>query len=171
MQNDILELIKKEYKRKLTTRDEYNELIKKIKDLQAQQSIREYLKLTDREKDYERYSYDTSLDEDILFSSFMKYISCINIEDTNDIYILMKKGMENGKMVSVYWNIEQISPITLPIEETEEFEENHIIIFPKLGNYDVMDVIRIQKDFIGKAVLSNQQKAKKLVVRRYKNSK
>ena len=135
MQEQTLELIKKEYE------------IKK-----------QYFEKTDKE----------SMD-DLLFSAYMKYISSIKEEDTNGIYVFLKTDVVNDKLVNIYWNIEQSSSNMICIEDVDTFEKEHAILYPTFNDTTDEEFVRIQKTFIRKAVDSNQEKARKLVIRRYNN--
>ena len=172
MNNDMLEIIKKEYENKKLIRDDHNRIVSEIKALQRKKDVLNYLAITNKMDELNKYSYDEASDDDILYDIFIKNIGTITDDkDTNDIYVYMSTDVIDDQITSTYWNLEMSHPIRVLIKDAEEFENNHTILKSSFNAVSVKEVIEIQKAFISKAVSSNQDKARKLVIRRYNNKK
>ena len=93
-----------------------------------------------------------------------KTIRYIYEDETNDIYIYFGSIDDNNRL---YKNIELEDITIVPNSLKKKFEMNHIIIKPNNSNYQ-KTYNDIQKMFFKKAMRSNQEEAKKLVLTKFK---
>ena len=134
----------------------------------------------------------TSMGEGSLSDDKNKYIMCISevsryeksggtytktsdteVNSSKTYYVAVAANTDviDDQIISTYWNLEMSHPIRVPIKEAEEFEKNHTILKSSFNAVSVKEVIEMQKAFISKAISSNQDKARKLVIRRYNSVK
>lgn len=100
----------------------------------------------------------------IINTIILKALRYIYEDETNDIYIYLGNYDENSKL---YKNIELDYDFKVPNSDRRKFESEHIIIRPKNDCYQ-KTYNDVQKDFFKKAIRSNQEEAKKLVIKKYK---
>lgn len=172
MTEEILEKIKKEYEQRKQKQNEIKGKIKRLNELKKNPFVIEYIELTDfiNNSFYHEYT-----DEEIMVSSFNKYIS--EIKDTNGIYIYLGTfrlsnicDIEHGPSdervsrndpsakYSIYQDIEKFSCNQIPIKHREQFEKHNKIIFPKTINTNKY-FYELQKEFIRECINSSQEEA------------
>ena len=178
MKGDILETIRKERDIIIKTIQRDNKRKKRIKELLNEPTVKEFLNLSGLDFDENLSTLVT--ERDIIVSELLeKYKEFeLNPEDTNKIYLcrgknylgVLRNGIYQldiiGKSESVkcgwYCNIEsEIDNYLIPIEECDEFERNHTVIFHS-------DFGRVQTEFITCAVNNSQENAVKMVLKKYK---
>ncbi len=177
MKEDLLDEIRNERDKIIKSLQESNERKRRLKELLNESLIKEFMKLS-----------GLTFDEDLGMSvpSKNKIVSQIieeykefelDPEDTNQIYLCRGKNYPGmlmdeiyhlviGKPGSVkcgwYCNIEsEIDNYLIPIEECDEFEKNHTVIFHH-------DFEKIQSEFITCAVNDSQENAVKMLLRKYR---
>lgn len=175
MREDILELIKKNSESRKEKKDKLINLVKRMKELRENEAVREYLNLVEQIESSNYVKMISNSDESILISSFRCHMYLI--EDTNEIYLCMGAYMledtcdiEHGPkdirlndrdprvQYKKYMDIEKEYCICVPINECEEFEASHKIIFT--NNLQTRKIYRnIQKEFISTALEEGQEKA------------
>ena len=87
MEKEIISLIKKECKRKQAQREHYLEVLKQIEELEANESVRKYIKLKGEleKSNYQKIINET--DEQILYNTFYSHLHMI--KNPEDIYICL----------------------------------------------------------------------------------
>ena len=167
-------------KRKLK---DYNEKIKKLKELMKDKKVKEFLGLSSL--DYKIDSTKSVVSDDIIASIYSKYIYSIGENDTNGLYVYLGTYSYNNEIDIVhgsndykvpynspnadyrlYQNIEHLTREHVAITKCEEFENTHIIINPKKA-FSNKTFYEIQKDFFIRAVKDSQEAAKRMVLRKY----
>ena len=178
MKEDILEKIRKERDSIIKSIQEDNERKRRLKELLNKSLIKEFMKLS-----------ELTFDEDLSMSVINKNKIVSQIieeykefefdpEDTNQIYLCTGKDWHFILMDGIYvldiigepesikcgWycNVESsIDNYLIPIEECDEFEKYHTVIFHH--DYD-----KIQSEFITRAVNDSQENAIKMILKKYK---
>lgn len=186
MKEELLKQLKKELENEKLKNENHNKKVKRIKELLKEPSVKEYIKLTN--------IVDQNLknikltDEEIISSFYSKYLHKIKKEETNGIYVYLGTYENNNEVdivhgsndfrvdynssnadYRIYKNIESPYGEIIPIRLCEEFEKNNIIIYPKTY-FKEQEYYKIQKDFFVKAVKTNQETAKKMILKKYNNS-
>ena len=110
-------------------------------------------------------------DDQKVLTAITNHLSEINEEDTNKIYVYCGATTRGGYFnhlvdrndpeaeYLLYWDIEQTYMINIPIQNCEEFESNNTIVYGK--HHDV------SFDFFKEAIKSDQEKAKKKIIKKY----
>ncbi|MBR1377151.1 MAG: hypothetical protein IJ565_05015 [Bacilli bacterium] len=174
MDESILNKIKENVKNK---KEEMSKL-KKIKNLQKDENVLEYLKLRGIDP---IVTGDIKTTPTIIYETAKDTISHANIThyDTSRIYVYMysdsKKGTTkyNNKSETgrVYKNIECNSTAFIDKDKIPAFERSNTVIYPeaiiKYGKEPLKVYKEIQKAFFTKAVRTNQQEAKHLIISLY----
>lgn len=127
---------------------------------------------------------------DVIMSAYKKHRLEINSTDTNDIYVyagsymlsnspdyLTCEDIENGAPYEVevdindprvmyrrYWNLEGIWARTIAIDECEEFEKTHKVLY-------VDNFTALQQEFMTTAVKNSQEEAVSRVLKKYSRRK
>ena len=129
---------------------------------------------------------------------FMKYLKEIDLVDTEDIYFRYGDVAEicddfedafdyfgygispifdtEPEIIYAYQNIEQEEIVLIRLDEVNEFEKNHSIVYPSdedeyfcLRYLFKVDFPKIRADFLRKSFKSNQNNAKKYLIKKYPN--
>ena len=179
MTEELLKKIKKEAEEKIETLDEFNEYARLRNRLALIEEAKKILGLP--------YNRDMHLPEKteagIIMSTYQKYISQIEEKDTNGIYVYIGTYMpsefsyeefEEGYPLEIetkfndprathrhYWNLEGIWSESINIQDCEEFEKNHTVLY-------VDNFYDLQKEFITTAIKESQQAAVIKVLKKYK---
>ena len=184
MKEELLTKMKEELgfeKQKLA---DYNRKIKRIRELENDVNVQEFLKLTNLE--YESLPLKRVSRENLIESIFYQHLHEIDEKDSNGIYVYLGTYKYTDEIdivhsphdisvhydspvadYRVYLNIEEWYSKQIPILRCEQFEKERTILNPKVpitskGFYD------IQKDFFIRAIKVNQESAKKMVLRKYR---
>lgn len=183
MKQELLLFLKEELKSIKQENEEYNQRIKRIKELQKDPNVIEYLKLINLvESDLKQIK---TSDKEIIFSYYHHYLHKIQKENTNDIYVYLGTYKNNEEVdiihgssdfrvnynsseadYRIYKNIEYPYGERIPINMCNEFEKNHIVIKPK-SYFKEREYYEIQKDFFVHAIKKDQETAKKLILKKY----
>lgn len=176
MKENELVAIKQDYERLIKTRDEFNNMKKRIKELEKIKEVQEYINLSKKyEFALENSFYnnlDKKSDEELLDLSF--HIN--KITPTTNIYFYIASYKFNGQgaiervdknskdmdYVS-FINIESLKD-TIRVNSTdlEEFIDNNIIIYPPSINDSFFSSFyfkKIQKDYFETLITDGQEKA------------
>lgn len=182
MREEILRKLKDRLKQEKIKNENHNLKVEKIKELENDPKVREYLNLT--ESKHSSLKPIELTDERIVSSFYRSYLSEIKENETNGIYVYVgtysysKEANivhDSDERVNysdpnanyrIYFDIEQLCSQNIPISECEQFEKNHIVINPKTYLKE-QEYYKIQKQFFIKAVMTNQEAAKKLVLGKY----
>ena len=179
MKNETLEKIKKDFEYKRTETDNFNEKVKRIAELEKDPRVKEYSELL---KSIIGVPRIISLsDDDICGLAFRQHAAEIMPCDTNGIYVYMgafrcnpsKNGIEvreYGDMsladYKKYWDIELGTVTYVDLNKSEQFENEHFIIFSNGENES--NVFRmVQDEFIKEAIEHDQTSALKLIYKKY----
>ena len=178
MTEELLTKIKEETKKEINTLDEYNSYAKRRNELAEIEEIKKELGLP--------YNGNMHLPEKtekgIILSTYKKYLSYIKEKDTNGIYIyigtfmptgITEEEFEEGYPLDsqvdindprathrIYWNLEGIWSKSINIEDCEEFERTHTVLYG--DNFH-----NIEAEFIITAVKESQDKAVSKILKKY----
>lgn len=178
MTEELLKKIRDEAQIEIDGMDKYNEYADRRNELAPLEEIKEMLGLP-----YTRDMYLTKKTErEIILSTYKKYAVYINKEDTNGIYVYIGsyrpsdftiEEIEDGAPFEVlvdyndpratdrrYYNLEGIWCESVSVEDSDEFEKNHTVIF-------VDDFDDLQNEFIVDAVKESQEQAVSKVLKKY----
>ena len=185
MKEEILEQITKEYKELKEAKKELEYKKNRIRQLEENKFVQEYLNLY-----HEIYEINSKnemyLPDDILFRRSID--RCLkNLEETNGIYVYMGTySWSNNKDVMrpsdeklnysdpnakfrIYRDLEKINEeIVLPISECKDFEKNNTVIVLRTAIPE-SKIYQVQEEFLQDAIKTNQEEAKKRVLRKYKH--
>lgn len=184
MKEELLTKMKEELEFEKQKFADYNRKIKRIRELENDVNVQEFLKLTNLV--YESLPLKRVSSESLIESIFYKHLHEIDEKDSNGIYVYLGTYKYTDEIdivhspydisvpydstvadYRVYQNIEEWSSKQIPISKCEQFEKEHTILNPKVpitskGLYD------IQKDFFIRAIKVSQESAKKMVLRKYR---
>ncbi len=183
MKHELLLFLKEELKSIKQENEEYNQRIKRIKELQKDPNVIEYLKLINLVNN-DLKQIKTS-DKEIILTYYHHYLHKIQKEDTNDIYVYLGTYKNNEEVdiihgssdfrvnynsseadYRIYKNIEYPYGERIAINMCDEFEKNHIVLKPK-SYFKEREYYEIQKDFFAHAIKTNQESAKKMILKKY----
>lgn len=184
MKEELLTQLKQELQNRKIENQEHNTKIKRMKELEKNPNVKEYINLIKILED------DLNLinisDKKLILSYYSYYLREIREDDTNKIYVYLGTFEYNNEIdivhgsrdfrvkddsedadYKVYRNIESDYSMDIPIEKCEEFEKNNIIIRPKTY-LNGKEYYNIRDDFFIKAIKTNQEIAKKMILKKYK---
>lgn len=183
MKEELLVKIREDLEIEKERLKEYNDKIKRIKELMKDDKVKEFLKLISL--DYKVGNTKKMVTDDIIASIYSQYLYLIKESDTNGLYVYLGTYAYNDEIDIVhgsrdyrvsydspkadyrlYQNIELWGSEQILIRKCEEFEKNHIVINPMVP-FSNKDFYEIQKDFFIRAVKDNQKSAKRMVLRKY----
>jgi len=179
MTEEILTKIKEEATKEISTLGEYNKYAKRRNELAEIEEIKKSLGLP-----YNRDMYlPPKTEKSIILSTYKKYLSHIEEKDTNGIYIYIGTFMPSGVSEEefeegfpldtqvdmndprathrIYWNLEGIWSKSINIEDCEEFEKSHIVLY-------VDNFYNVENEFIITAVKESQEQAISKILKKYK---
>lgn len=184
MKEELLTKMKEELEFEKQQLADYNRRIKRIRELQKDVNVQEFLELVNLE--YESLPLKRVSRESLIESIFYQHLHEIDEKDTNGIYVYLGTykytdeidivHLPHDLRVSydspvadyrVYQNIEEWSSKQIPILKCEQFEKEHTILNPKV-HITSKGFYEIQKDFFIRAIKMNQESAKKMVLRKYR---
>ena len=186
MKEKLLHELQEELKKKKNKLSEYNENVRRIKELLLEDNVKEFISIS--KFDIKKLNIKEKTEEDIKKETIDNIIYFINDDrniDTNKIYCclgefegrlrkdggygyLERKSNKNSftlvspKYVKVYRNIENSNDeVILPIKECNNFEKKHLVI--NSNNYSM-----VQREFITDMLDNNQEEAVKRLMKKYK---
>lgn len=175
MKQEILEKIKNEYLVKCEEIDNIKNIKSRIKELEKDKHVIEYLNLTSKLEDS---NTKTISKNQILSSIFTSYVRR-EIDETNEILVYLgtymsscETDIEHGASdirvnkndvnaeFSLYADLEKdlMDSITVPIKDRDDFEKKHQIIYPK-GIRNERRFYELQQEFIVTAINEGQERA------------
>ena len=179
MKNETLELMKRDAKYKREETDDFNARVNRIMELERIPVVQEYAKLLSSIIGKPRII--SLRDEDIYGLVFRQHASEILPCDTNGIYVYMGTfccnpstgGYEHRVAddsldadYKKYWDIELGTVTYVDLNKSEQFENEHFIIFSNGENES--NVFRmVQDEFIKEAIEHDQTSALKLIYKKY----
>lgn len=182
MKENTLTQIKNEVEITKLNIEKNNEMVKRIKELEKNRYVREYLSLVGLSNTKQKFITDT--DDEIISQIYDKYIHRIDERDTNGIYIYLGtfRYSSTADIVSLgddrvsydddradyrlYQDLEQFTSIVVNIKDCKAFEENNTIINPN-GYFKSREYYKIQKEFFITAVKKGQETARKRILKKY----
>lgn len=182
MKEDTLTQIKNEVEITKLNIEKNNEMVKKIKELEKNRYVREYLSLVGLSNTKQKFITDT--DDEIISQIYDKYIHRIDERDTNGIYIYLGtfRYSSTADIVSLgddrvsydddradyrlYQDLEQLASLVVNIKDCKAFEENNTIINPN-GYFKSREYYKIQKEFFITAVKKGQETARRRILKKY----
>ena len=182
MTEELLKKIRDEVQIEIDGMDKYNEYADRRNEIANLEEIKKMLGLP-----YTRDMYlPRKTERGIILSIYNKYAVYINKEDTNGIYVYTGsyrpsdftiEEIEDGAPFEVlvdyndlratdrrYYNLEGIWCESVSVEDSDEFEKNHTVIF-------VDDFDDLQSEFIMNAVKESQEQAVNKVLKKYSRKK
>lgn len=187
MKEELLIFLREELERIKVENTKYNEKVKRIKELEKDPKIREYINLLEIEKS--NLKQIKLSDKQIILSFYHNYIYKIQKQETNGIYVYLGTYKYNHEIdivhgssdnrveynskkadYRIYKNIEQNLDASIARNECNNFEKEHIIIYPEDG-LNILEYYKIRDDFFVKAIKTNQESAKKLILKKYNTKK
>lgn len=181
MKEELLNELKKEFEQKKKQVIEYNQKVKRIKELAKTPEVKEYLYLCNQVDGMKEQKMQ---DRDITSSIYHNYLYRIDKDETNGIYVYRGTYRISDEIDIVhgardirvnyhsslayyrqYYDIEQIEPINIPINQCEQFEKEHTILYL---DYFGRKFYTIQEEFFTKAITKNQDVARKYILRKYR---
>lgn len=192
MKEEILIRIREDLKREKEKNREYNEKIRRIKELKKDDKVKEYIQLL--EDVYDDLKPIKTTDKEIISRLFdSRYLNKIKENETNEIYVYLgtfkcgdndiihyshdtqvERNDANADYRE-YWNIEQKYSKFIPISKSNYFESTHTII--NLNNvfhtkrFNENKYYEIRNEFINTAVKTSQNNAVKRLLKKYKQVK
>ena len=183
MKEELLIKIREELESEKKKQEEINNKNKRIKELLKDKNVKEFLGLTGL--DYEAGSTKKMITDDIIASIYSKYIYLIREGDTNGLYVYLGTYKYSDEVdivhggrdyrvpydsphadYRVYKNLELWDSEHVLINRCDEFERIHTIINSKRAISDKI-FYEIQRDFFIRTVKTDQESAKKMVLRKY----
>lgn len=177
MTEELLKIIKDEANEEIATLDKYNEYA----DLRNKKAQEEEIKRKLGLPYNPNLAFPRKTETGIIMKAYQKHISEIEENETNEIYVYIATYKPNnvsdyefddGAPFDIetdyndkeathrsYWNLEGVWSVQLPINECQEFERTHTVLF-------VDDFYQLQQEFITTAVKENQEKAISKVLKR-----
>ena len=183
MKEDLLIKIRDELEKQKEKNNQHNQKIKRINELMNEPNVKEYIKLLNEVNN--NFQKIQITDKEIIKSIYRHYLHEIKHNETNGIYVYigtyqhsLEKDIIHGSSdfkvgyncpsadYRVYWNIEQSYPENIPIKMCEQFEKTHIIINTN-AYFKEQEYYVIQQDFFTDSIKTNQEIAKKKILRKY----
>lgn len=184
MKEELLIELKQELQNRKIENQEHNAKIKRMKELEKDPNVKEYINLIKILED------DLNLinisDKKLILSYYSWYLNKIKDSETNKIYVYLGTFKYNDEIdivhgsrdfrvkddykdadYKIYRNIESDRNVDIPIGKCEEFEKNNIIIKPKTY-LNGKEYYNIRDDFFVASIKTNQESAKKLILKKYK---
>ena len=180
MTEELLMKIRDESQKEIDGMDKYNEYADRRNELANIEEIKKYLGLPyTRNMELPRKS-----EKGIIMATYDRYVAYIDEKDTNEIYVYIGtyrpsdftcEEIEDGAPFEIevdrndptatsrrYSKLEGVWGYSFNIEDSEEFERTHTVIF-------VDDFYQLQSEFIMTAVKESQEKAVSKVLKKYNN--
>ena len=186
MTEELLTKIKQEAKKEIGLLKEYNEYARLRNQLAEQEVIKKELGLLYRNDLW----MPEKTEDGIIMSIYQKHIGEIEENDTNEIYYydgtykyiygnLFKYDVVEPLEELVdrndpeanfrrYSNIEGVYSYTFSLEDADEFERTHTVIYNEEADIEDSSHYQITDDFVITAVKENQEKEKSLILTKYK---
>lgn len=171
MKEEVLNLIKDEINKAKQDRENYLMLLHKIHELEQDEKIKEYLNLRKQFQILQHKDTINKSDDEIMYDIFNKYRNIIT--ETNQIYVytgtftvseseipyeIMVQRNDIRGIYRKYKDIENGYTQIVNIEDSIEFENNNIVLFPNTGllisYYD-----KVREEYIKLVVTEGQEKA------------
>lgn len=183
MTEELLKQIREEVAIKKANNEKQNAKVQRIKELEEDPNVSEYIYLMGLSKCSTALNYDNT--DQVICSVYNKYIYSIEEKDTNKIYIYLGtfRCSDNVDIVHssydirvkyndkkadyrLYQDLEQTFAKRVNIKDCDSFEKANTIINPT-PYYKEKEYYNIQKEFFIKAIKNNQEDARKLVLKKY----
>lgn len=183
MREDLLTELKMKLEDIKRRNNEYNNKVKRIRELQKDSYVKEYIKLTGLKAD--DLKLIRSSDKEIIESFYYGYLHKIKEDDTNGIFVYLGTYAYSSEIDIVhgssdirvnydshsanyrlYQDIEYSFSRQVLISECEQFEREHTILNPTVY-FSNRTYYAIQRDFFVRAIKTDQKSAKKTVFRKY----
>ncbi len=181
MNQETLNGLRDEFKKKKAEIKEHNKKVIRVRELMNDPAVKEYIELTGNNPQIEYINLNSI---EIINDIYRPFLTTIKPSERNNIYFYLgtysfyyhydiseggidKKVAKDDKLAdyNLYWNIEGGVPIRIPIDNSKEFEKNNVVICTYY--HSAKDYYFIQKEFFANAVVYNQVKAKKLLIKKY----
>lgn len=166
MTEEILKTIRKEYFTKKREMNVLKEKLEKIKLLESNYDLQEYLKLVGCESLISINQNEILTDDEILYRTYRKYI--YKSKQTNNIYVYMGafKRTSDGDIQTfntlydykLYQDVEnEFNKEYILPSDYLEFERNNQVIIPTIPSFEVY--YQIRREFIHTAIKEDQDLA------------
>lgn len=185
MTEDFLKMIREQTQKEINKLEEYNAYAKLRNQLAEQETIKKELGLPHNS---DLLWMPLKNENEIIMSIYHNHVGEIEEDDTKGIYYydgtykyVYDSWLESYKLGPMeelvarddpeadfrrYGNIEGVYSYCFSLEEAEEFEKTHTVLYD--SNNEGVIPYWITEDFITTAVRENQEKAVSLVLKKYK---
>lgn len=183
MKEDILNQIRNELNIKKGINERYNDKLKRIKELEKDSNVKEYISLIGLSNYNKEFINDS--DNEIIRYIYTKYICKIMENTTNKIYVYLGTFKYSNEFDGVhsysdiridyndknadyrlYQDIELLYSKKVAIKDCNLFEKNNIVINPH-SYYKMSEYYKIQREFFINSVKDSQENAKTIVLKKY----
>ncbi len=183
MTEELLKQLRDEVTIKKTNNEKQNTKVQRIKELEDDPNVREYIYLIGLSKFNTLFNYED--DDQIVSSIYNKYIYLIQEDETNGIYVYLGTFRYSDEIDIVhsscdirvkyddkradyrlYKNIEQVFAKKININDCKSFERENIILNPN-SYYKEKEYYNIQKEFFITAVKKGQEAARRRILKKY----
>lgn len=172
MKKELLETIRSEFLSEKKNKDKQQEMLSELAMLESNPIVIRYLTIK-----RELASMTTSPEDDTIITSIHQKYDLELSHDTNGIYFCIGSFGNNSSIklmpydsrvkYRIYMNIEtDYDGYQIPIEDCEEFESHHQVIFPDPTLDGKEEYAKIKTEFLTTAVKEGQKTAIKRVLTR-----
>lgn len=185
MEQEILQSIKEESRKRQEKREYFSNLLEQLEKLEEDENVKKYVELRKKTDSVDYQKLLEESDEDILYRTFYRHQYMI--KNTNEIYVCLGTFMldnicdiEHGPSdirlnrndpraeYRIYSDLENEVSRQIPISRCEEFERTHRVIFPQTSLTQKY-YYQLQKEFISLVVTEGQEKAcQKILSKKHK---
>lgn len=185
MNKEIIELIKKEYQKRIDDKKRLENMMIRKQELEQDLKVQEYLKLNQLIKESGCEQKIQEKDDKIIESIFYKYQN--QIKETNNIYIYLgtfklsdeydivhgpsdeRVNYDDSKaQYRIYINLENGMEKEIKIDKCEQFERENKIIFPNTSISNRRFYYELQKEFINDIIIDGQDRAVERILKKVK---
>ena len=175
MEQKILDEMRDKYSTKLQIMQKYENIAKRINELEENEFVKEYMELVSILKNHEGKEIKTWNDNRLIESAYRSLIH--NIKETNGIYVYIgtyvlsnicdiihgpshyKVNRDDPKAeYRIYKNLENDEEQEITINKCDVFEKKHKIIFPKCSLTREF-FYKLQRQFFNIAIREGQEAA------------
>ena len=160
MKEDTLTQIKNEVEITKLNIEKNNTMLKRIKELEKNRYVREYLNLVGLSNTKQKFITDT---DDEIISQIFRYSSTADIVSLGDDRVSYDDDRADYRL---YQDLEQLASLVVNIKDCKAFEENNTIINPN-GYFKSREYYKIQKEFFITAVKKGQETARRRILKKY----
>lgn len=187
MEQEIIELIKKEYENNKKKKEATIKMINRLNELKQDKNVSEYIELSQTLCGINYETVINRTDDTLLYYAFCRYNN--KIKESKEIYVCLGTYKYSGETDIIhggtddkvsdddpnanykkYCNLETEDTIHIPIRKgnlslVEQFENTHTIIFPKT-KYPKKYFNELQQEYLKEIITTNEEQAYKKILER-----